>query len=106
MLKAYACIPGDAAAVEIGQDDVAARLADGKSQLWVDLSSPGDEEYRFLTEMMHLHPLAVEDLSHPRMLPKVEEYDSTLFLILHDIVLQYKDEWSPLLKEDRQNMER
>jgi magnesium transporter len=89
MFKAYACIPGESA-VEITKSEVADRLTDGKCHLWVDISAPIDEHLEFLRDVMHIHPLAIEDLQHPRMLPKVEEYDDILFMILHDIVLQYK----------------
>jgi len=90
MFKAYACIPGEAA-VEIEPEEVGARLKDSKSHLWIDISSPIEEYYAFLKEVLHIHPLTIEDLSHPRMLPKVEEYDNYLFLILHDIVLRDKE---------------
>jgi magnesium transporter len=90
MFKAYACVPGEQA-VEITKEQVAEKLADGKSQLWVDISSPIEEHQEFLRDVMHLHPLAIEDMSHPRMLPKVEEYEGSLFLILHDIILMDKE---------------
>ncbi len=90
MFKAYACVPGEQA-IEITKDEVPERLSDGKSQLWVDISSPIEEHEEFLKDKMHLHPLAVEDLSHPRMLPKVEDYDDSIFLILHDIILLDKE---------------
>jgi len=90
MFKAYACVPGEQA-VEITKEQIAQRLADGKSQLWIDISSPIEEHQEFLKDVMKLHPLAIEDMSHPRMLPKVEEYEDNLFIILHDIVLQDKE---------------
>ena len=90
MFKAYACVPGEQA-VEITKEQVAEKLSDGKSQLWVDVSSPIEEHQEFLRDVMRLHPLAIEDMSHPRMLPKVEEYEGNLFIILHDIVLQDKE---------------
>ena len=89
MFKAYACVPGEAA-VEIKQEEVAGRLNDGKSHLWIDISSSLEEYGSFLEKILHIHPLAVEDLSHPRMLPKIEEYKDYLFLIMHDIILSDK----------------
>lgn len=96
MFKAYAFVPGESA-VEISKEDVAPRLADGKSQLWIDISSPIDEHFDFFKEVMRFHPLEIEDMLHPNMLPKVEEYDGHLFLILHDIILQDKDEEERLI---------
>jgi magnesium transporter len=89
MFKAYACVPGETA-VEITQEEVANRLQDGKSQLWIDLSASLEEYQAFLKDVMHIHPLAIEDLSHPRMLPKIEEYEGYIFLIMHDIILSDK----------------
>lgn len=96
MFKAYACVQGESA-VEISKEDVASRLADGKSQLWIDISSPLDEHFDFLKDVMNFHPLEIEDMLHPSMLPKVEEYDGHLFLILHDIILQDKDKEERLI---------
>lgn len=90
MFKAYACIPGEQT-VEITKEQIAEKLSDGKSYLWVDISAPIEEHQEFLRDVIHLHPLAIEDLTHPRMLPKVEEYEGNLFIILHDIVLQDKE---------------
>jgi magnesium transporter len=90
MLKAYACVPGENVD-EISKEQVAERLNDGKSHIWIDIMNSLKDHQDFLRVVMHLHPLAIEDLSHPRMLPKVEEYDSSIFLILHDIVLAEKD---------------
>ncbi len=91
MLKAYCAVPGGEA-VEIAEADIASRLADGKSHIWLDISSNLERYVPLLRDVMHFHPLAIEDLSHPRMLPKVEEYDDSLFIVLHDIVLLDKDE--------------
>lgn len=86
MFKAYACGP-EGKIGEITEGDVAGRLGDGKSQLWLDIA--GDfEKYRgLLGDVIKIHPFSIEDLFHQRMLPKVEEYDDYLFIILHDIVL-------------------
>jgi magnesium transporter len=86
MFKAYACMPGEQA-VEISSNDVSARLNDGKSNVWIDISE-NIEGYRdFLENTMGFHQLAIDDLSSPGLLPKVEEYDGTLFLVLNDIVI-------------------
>ncbi len=91
MFKAYAYAPGETV-VEISKEEVASRLSDGKSCLWIDISSPIEGHFDFLKEVMKFHPLEIEDMSHPSMLPKIEEYDNHLFLILHDIILQDKED--------------
>ncbi len=95
MFKAFACVPGGQA-VEIAKEEVAARLADGTSHVWIDISSPVDEHMPFLEETMQFHTLAVEDILHPRMLPKVDQFDNYLFIVLHDIAWLHKED-----EEDR-----
>ncbi len=53
--------------------------------IWVNIDQPGDEDRRLLAEVFHFHDLAVEDAMADIHHPKVETYDSFLYLILHGI---------------------
>ena len=53
--------------------------------LWVDLNDPTPEEGRVLADVFHFHELAVEDALAEIHHPKVEAYDSYLYVILHGI---------------------
>jgi magnesium transporter len=54
--------------------------------LWVDLDDPTDEEIKtVLTEIFQFHPLAVEDCVTPSPLPKIDDYDDYLFLVMHAV---------------------
>lgn len=53
--------------------------------VWVDLNSPTPDEARILSDVFHFHELAVEDALSEIHHPKVEQYDSYLYLILHGI---------------------
>lgn len=54
--------------------------------LWVDLTDPTPEEGRtVLAETFKFHALAVEDALAPTQFPKIESYQSYLYLILHGI---------------------
>jgi len=53
--------------------------------LWVDLSAPGDEEFRVLTDVFRFHPLSIEDARSALQFPKVESYPGYLYLVLHGI---------------------
>lgn len=86
MFKAYVSGAGGAV-TPVTRDEVAAKLRDGTTQAWIDISADFEKYLDFLKEVMHIHPLSIEDVLHTRMLPKVEEYDDYLFIILHDIVL-------------------
>jgi magnesium transporter len=78
--------------MELAEDQIAEALANEQAQVWIDLPSNIEEHQNFLQEVMHIHPLVIEDMLHPSMLPKVEQYDQYLFLIVHDIVLLEKTE--------------
>jgi magnesium transporter len=51
--------------------------------LWVDLEAATAEEFQVLSTVFSFHPLALEDCRTETPLPKVEEYDDFLFIIMH-----------------------
>jgi magnesium transporter len=53
--------------------------------LWVDLNDPTPDEGRVLADVFHFHELAIEDALAELHHPKVEAYDSYLYVILHGI---------------------
>jgi magnesium transporter len=60
--------------------------ADKGLTLWVDLENPSDEEIKaVLTDVFQFHPLAIEDCVTPSALPKLEDYDDYLFLVMHAV---------------------
>jgi magnesium transporter len=50
---------------------------------WVDITGPDDEEALLMKDVLHFHPLAIEDTRNQRQRPKIEEYPAHLFLILN-----------------------
>jgi magnesium transporter len=65
----------------------------GAHVLWIDLEMPTPEEERLVFEKyFHIHPLTLEDITHLREfsdgfphLPKVEEFNDYLFVIVNPI---------------------
>jgi len=51
--------------------------------VWVALRNAGDDELRVMQQEFGLHELAVEDARHGHQRPKIEEYGSTLFMVMH-----------------------
>ncbi|MBI2754144.1 MAG: magnesium/cobalt transporter CorA [Betaproteobacteria bacterium] len=51
--------------------------------VWVALRDPSDGELQEMKEEFGLHPLAVEDAHHGHQRPKIDEYGSELFTVLH-----------------------
>lgn len=51
--------------------------------VWVDISEPSYDEIRQLSHTFAFHSLAIADCLNATHPPKVEDYDGTLFLIVH-----------------------
>jgi magnesium transporter len=52
---------------------------------WLDLSAPGDDEFRLLSDVFKFHPLSIDDARSSLQFPKVEPYPGYLYLVLHGI---------------------
>lgn len=60
--------------------DISEYLEDPDTIVWVDLCGPSPEELHELAEELGLHELAVEDAMNSRQRPKVDRYETHLFL--------------------------
>jgi magnesium transporter len=60
--------------------------------VWVAMKDPSDEEVLEMQEEFDLHELAAEDARHGHQRPKIEEYGSSLFVVLNTIELTPTDE--------------
>jgi magnesium transporter len=60
--------------------------ADKGLLLWVDLEDPTPDEIKSILEsVFQFHPLAIEDCTAPNSLPKIEDYEEHLFLVMHAV---------------------
>jgi magnesium transporter len=53
--------------------------------VWVALFEPTNEEIDEMAAEFNLHPLAVEDARKGHQRPKIEEYDDSLFVVIHTL---------------------
>ncbi len=61
-------------------------LADPAGLTWVDfLDEPPEACTRVLAGVFHFHPLAIDDALRQSHVPKVDDWDSYLYLVLHAI---------------------
>lgn len=74
----------DGSVSEVATSDLPDHLRD-TGTLWVDLSSPTDEEFDSIAKLFGWHPLAIEDCRVETHLPKVDDYKDYLLLVLHGI---------------------
>ena len=50
---------------------------------WEHITNPSEDEYDYLLDHYHFHPLDIEDCRGTNQRPKIDEYDDYYFLILH-----------------------
>lgn len=62
-------------------------LAQPGDFVWVALKDPAPEEITQMQAEFRLHELAVEDARHGHQRPKIEEYDDSLFAVMHLVEL-------------------
>lgn len=70
---------------DIPQQDISEHVGRAECFIWVGLLDPSPEELDEMAVEFGLHPLAVEDARKGHQRPKIEEYDDSLFAVLHTI---------------------
>jgi magnesium transporter len=64
-------------------------ISDKANTVWVDLPDPGEEVHKdvehVLREIMHFHPLAVDDALVETHVPKVDDWGNYLYIVLHAV---------------------
>jgi len=71
-------------------EEAAERRAGSDGFVWLGLHDPSPDELADVARRFDLPPLAVEDAMHAHQRPKIEDYDSGFFLVLH--TARYIDE--------------
>ncbi|APU19273.1 magnesium transporter CorA family protein [Actinoalloteichus sp. GBA129-24] len=83
---------GERVTEPLAEGDLGARLADPGMADWLDLPAPDPALIDRIGEALGLHELAVEDAGDERQRPKLDRYDSHLFLTVHRVVLDEQDD--------------
>jgi magnesium transporter len=73
----------DGIAVSTDGREILAAIRAGK-HVWVELERKTEEADRLLTEL-HIHPLTVEDIWGPSLQPKIDDFPSYLYIVVHGI---------------------
>lgn len=76
---------GTTAAERFPLAEVSDYLAQPDTVVWVDLCGPSKEQIHDLAAELGLHELAVEDALGPHQRPKLDRYESHLFLSCHAV---------------------
>jgi len=76
--------------------DISEYLTRPECFVWVALFEPTEDEIDEMAKEFDLHPLAVEDAHKGHQRPKIEEYDDSLFAVLHTVEASPDDPAAPL----------
>lgn len=71
--------------LESSVGDLPELLADPDVFVWVNLDTQDDEAHRILSEVFEFHPLLIEDAFADATTPKIEDFGSYLYLIVHGL---------------------
>ena len=65
--------------------EVSVALADPDKLLWLDMEDPTKEDYGILKDQFRFHPLLIRDCVNPQYIPKCDEMEDYIFLVLHSV---------------------
>ncbi len=67
--------------------EISDHLTDPAATAWFDLCQPTEQDLAAVSEELGLHPLAVEDAVYEHQRPKLDRYDSHLFVTAYAVYL-------------------
>ncbi|HWG08219.1 MAG TPA: magnesium transporter CorA family protein [Solirubrobacteraceae bacterium] len=67
--------------------DISEHIEEPDSCVWLDYCEPTQADLATISEELQLHPLAVEDAVHEHQRPKLDRYDSHLFMSAYSLRL-------------------
>ena len=85
-------VNGHVDVVDFPPADVSDHLEREGTVVWVDLCGPTKDQLHELAKELGLHELAVEDALSPDQRPKLDHYESHLFLSCHAVRVQLDDD--------------
>ncbi len=73
---------------ELPVEQLQTALQDKLINLWIDMLAPTEDEWRMVLEQtFRFHPLAIEDAIQDIHVPKLDDYGSYLFVVIHTVSL-------------------
>lgn len=70
---------------EVEASALPALLKKPQHTIWIDITSPQEDDVHLMEQVFKFHPLAIEDTRNQQQRPKIEEYDDYLFIILNPV---------------------
>jgi len=95
MIRSFIFEQGKLVGEDIDLDALRLIRADPGLHLWVDLDNPtSDEVKQVLAGVFSFHPLAIEDCVSLSALPKIEDYETYLFLVIHGVGFSKQEQFT------------
>ena len=83
MINILYCSPEGQFRSDLSLEQVAEILASGVGVLWVDFeSTPAETDEPILRQMFGFHPLAIDDALQETHVPKVDDWDEYLYIVM------------------------
>jgi magnesium transporter len=76
---------------DIGIEDISEVMKQPDTFIWLGLREPDNELLLKIQEEFSLHELSIEDACVAHQRPKIEEYEDSLFVVLHTAALNQDD---------------
>jgi magnesium transporter len=74
---------------DVALEEVKALLEDTEATLWMDFEATlPEQDEPILLQVFNFHPLAVEDALQQSNVPKLDDWDDYLYIVLHSIVFE------------------
>ncbi len=94
MIRSFVFSEGKLVSQDLETEALRLVRADKGLILWIDLENPTSEEIKTILEgVFQFHPLAIEDCVTPSSLPKIEDYEDYLFLVMHAVDFKRRDKF-------------
>lgn len=86
MIRTFVFNEGKLAAQDLDLDALRLVRSDKGLIIWIDLDNPTEAETKEVLEgLFHFHPLSIEDCVAVSQLPKLEDYEDYLFMVMHAV---------------------
>ena len=74
---------------DVALEEVKALLEDAEVTLWMDFEATlPEQDEPILRQVFNFHPLAVEDALQQSNVPKLDDWDDYLYIVLHTVVFE------------------
>jgi magnesium transporter len=92
MISVRLCMDGAGKHCQVeSETEIRRVLEDPDALVWLDIDRDDLTHLKPLGDLIHLHPLAMEDAASPHQRPILTRYGDTLFLVLYELTVENRE---------------